>query len=193
MVPDLGIDRIVGYRVDLEKGRLDPDSSSGGSVEPGSGPRHFTFSSNGQQAFVINELSSTVTAFAYEPNSGHLTEIGSASTLPEGWTGHNQCAEIQLLNRFLYASNRGHDSIAIFRIDDETDAIILVDVVPTGGRSPRHFVLDPTEKYLLAANQKRGGIVAFRIDRNTGQLETIGQIADLPGPVCLHFVEPRDG
>lgn len=183
-VPDLGIDRIVCYRIDLAAGTL----SKAGSVAlaPGSGPRHFTFHPRGRVAYVINELASTITALAYDAADGGLTEIDTVSTLPPGFSGSSTCADIHVHpnGRFVYGSNRGHDSIACFAVggDGRLDPL---GHESTQGNTPRNFALDPSGKLLLAANQHSDSIVTFRVDGERGTLQPTGHRAAVPAPVCL--------
>ncbi|MBX6311911.1 MAG: lactonase family protein [Isosphaeraceae bacterium] len=187
---DLGLDKLLVYRFDAARGTLTPNDPPSASVAPGSGPRHFAFHPNGRLAYVINEMKSTVTAFVYDPERGTLKEIQTISTLPEGFQGTNYTAEVQVhpSGRFLYGSNRGHDSIAIFTIDPITGRLTSVGQEPTRGKTPRHFGIDPSGRYLLAANQDSDSVVVFRIDPQTGRLEATGQTIEVPKPVCVKFV-----
>ena len=138
---------------------------------------------------MINELSSTLTAFAYDAGAGLLRDLQTVSTLPSGFNGANSTAEVTVSpdGRFLYGSNRGHDSLAIFAIEEATGKLSLVGHVPTRGRHPRHFTIDPTGAYLIAANRDSDNLVVFRIDRKTGRLEPIGDPVRLPRPVCVRM------
>ena len=186
---DLGIDKLMVYRLDLERGKLLPHDPPYATVEPGSGPRHFTFHPNGRFAYVINEIGSTVTAFAYDADGAVLQEIQTISTLPAGWEGNSSTADIHVSpsGRFLYGSNRGHDSIAIFAVDAQRGTLTVVGYESTRGRTPRNFAIDPTGTFLLAANQGTNNIVVFAIDRESGALEPTGVEANVPMPVCLVF------
>ena len=183
-VPDLGIDRIVRYRIDLRAGTV----SKAGSVAlaPGSGPRHFAFHPRGRVAYVINELASTITALAYDADDGGLAEIDTVSTLPHDFSGSSTCADVHVHpnGRFVYGSNRGHDSIACFAVggDGRLDPI---GHESTGGSTPRNFALDPSGNLLLAANQRSDDVVTFRVDRERGTLQPTGHRAKVPAPVCL--------
>ncbi|MEA2632123.1 MAG: 6-phosphogluconolactonase, partial [Chloroflexota bacterium] len=188
---DLGLDKLFIYRFDAGKGTLTPNDPPFARVAPGSGPRHFAFHPDGRHGYVINEMACTVTAFDYDPERGALSEIQTISTLPEGTRGSNlSTAEVQVhpSGRFLYGSNRGHNTIAIFAIDAATGRLRPVGHQPTQGKTPRNFGIDPTGRYLLAANQDSGTVVAFRINPQTGQLEPTGQVAEVPKPVCVKFV-----
>jgi 6-phosphogluconolactonase len=187
---DLGLDELLVYRFDASKGSLIPNDPPFASLDPGAGPRHLAFHPNGKLAYVVNELQSTITAFTYDPSGGTLQKLNTISTLPKNFTGANDTAEIHVhpSGKFLYASNRGHDSIALFSIDGRTGALTLVDHFPTQGKTPRDFDIDPTGKFLFVANQGTNNIVVFRIDLNNGKLTPTGQILQVPSPVCLKFV-----
>jgi 6-phosphogluconolactonase len=191
-VADLGLDRVLVYRFDAAGGTLAPHETASVSVAPGAGPRHFAFHPDGRHAYVINELNSTVTAFAYRAEDGTLKELQTVSTLPAGFDGRNTTAEIQVApgGKFLYGSNRGHDSIAVFAIDPGRGTLTCVEHESTGGKTPRNFGIDPTGAYLLAANQNSGTVVLFRIDSRTGRLEPTGGIIRVPQPVCVKFLRP---
>jgi 6-phosphogluconolactonase len=189
-VPNLGSDKIMIYRIDAAKGTLTPNDPASVSVKAGLGPRHFTFDRNGKFAYLICEMGSTVVAFSYDAAKGSLTQIQAIATLPPDFSGENNSAEIHVdrSGRFLYASNRGNDSITVFRIDAGKGTLTKVQVAPTRGNIPRNFVIDPTGKYLLAANQKSDQIVLFAIDPKDGQLKPTGQTLDVGAPVCIDFV-----
>jgi 6-phosphogluconolactonase len=193
LVPDLGLDKVFVYRLDGAKSALTPGAAATAKMEPGSGPRHLAFHPDGRFAYVVNELRSTVTVFAYDPKSGILTVLQTTPTLPKDFAGSSTCAEIAAHpnGRFLYASNRGHDSIAVFAIDRRKGTITVVEHVSTQGRTPRHFAIDPTGAYLFAANQGTNSVVLFRIDRQTGHLTPTGEILEVPSPVCVAFLEAR--
>lgn len=165
-VADLGLDRVMIYQVDFNQGKLLPHATQPWvQVKAGAGPRHFAFHPKGQYAYVINELDSTVSAFTYDQTRGTLNEIQTLSTLPDGFEGQSHCADIHLhpTGRFLYGSNRGHDSIAVFGVDSATGRLNFSGCEPTGGQTPRNFALDPTGAFLLAANQNSDNVVVFRI------------------------------
>ena len=186
---DLGIDRVVIYRFDAALGKLS-EKASAAAVRPGAGPRHFAFHPNGKYAYVINELNSTVTAFRYDSKAGELTEIQTISTLPAGFEGENYTAEVLVepSGRFLYGSNRGHNSIAVFKVDTAKGTLRLLEVESTGGKWPRNFNVDPTGSFLLAANQQSDNLVVLRIDQTTGELDPTGHVVSVPGPSCVKFV-----
>jgi 6-phosphogluconolactonase len=189
---DLGLDKLFVYRLDPGQATLVPNDPPSATVEPGSGPRHFAFHPDGKHAYVINELKSTITSFDYDPARGILTNRETISTLPKGYTGRSYTAEVQLhpSGKFLYGSNRGDDSIAVFEIDPGNGLISMVEVESTGGKTPRNFGIDPSGRYLLAANQDSDSIVVFGIDPRTGELKPTGQKIEVPKPVCVKFV-PR--
>jgi 6-phosphogluconolactonase len=186
--PDLGIDKVMIYRIDKKNGKFIPNGSA--STRPGAGPRHFDFHPSGKFGYVINELNSTVTAFAYDKAKGALTEIQTLSALPADFTGTSYCADIHVhpSGKFLYGSNRGHDSIVIFAVDQNTGKLTLIGHESTVGKWPRNFGLDPTGQFLLVANQNTDNVVTFRIDQKTGTLKSTGQITEIPIPVCLKFI-----
>jgi 6-phosphogluconolactonase len=190
LVADLGLDKVLVYRFDAGRGTLTPNVPPAASVPPGSGPRHLAFHPDGRHVYVINELSSTVTACGYDPEHGVLKEVQTVSTLPEGFKGENTTAEVQVhpSGKFLYGSNRGHDSIAVFAIDAGTGRLRPAGHESTRGKTPRSFGVDPTGTYLLAANQDSDSVVVFRIDPVTGQLRSTGSTARVPAPVCVQFV-----
>jgi len=196
LAADLGIDKIMVYRFNSEPGKLLPNDPPFAQSKPGSGPRHIAFHPNGKYVYVIEELSSTVTVFAYDADSGTLKpfQAGDAkccvSTLPEGFQGTNTCADIHVhpSGRFLYGSNRGHNSIAIFAIDDKTGGLRLLGHEPTQGKTPRNFAIDPSGTFLLVANQDSDTIVSFRINQEVGTLTATGQVCRVSMPVCLKMV-----
>jgi 6-phosphogluconolactonase len=191
---ETGLHEVRVYHFDSAAGSLTPDEPFITPVKPGSGPRHLMFGSSGKFLYVNNEAGSSVTVFAYGAAGGTLKEIQTISTLPQGFTGQSSTAEIQIdpAGKFLYVSNRGHDSIAIFAIDPVKGTLTPVDYVLTQGKTPRYFALDPTGAFLLAANQNSNTIVPFRVDRNTGRLTPTGQVVeDTPEPVCIVFVPAK--
>jgi 6-phosphogluconolactonase len=184
--PDLGADRVFVYRYDAAKGTLDPHGAA--VLPPGSGPRHLAFAPKEEQAYVINELLSTITVLAYDAAKGTLTAGESVSTLPAGFTGTSSTAEIAVSpdGRFVYGSNRGHDSLAVFARNESTGRLTPSGHVPVGGKTPRHFAFDPTGQYLLAAHQGSDTISVFRVDAKSGQLTPVGPALEGVGkPVCV--------
>ncbi len=190
VVADLGLDKLLVYRFDPQTGSLTPNRPPSVSVQPGSGPRHFVFHPSGRWAYVINELASTVTVLAWDGQRGTLQPLQTVSTLPADFEGRNTTAELAVHpnGRFLYGSNRGHDSLAVFRVDAQTGRLRLVQHVSTQGRTPRHFALDPTGRFLLAENQDSGTVVVFRVDADTGRLTPTGSRVRVDFPVCAVFV-----
>lgn len=189
-VVDLGLDEVVVYRFDPATGSLTPNDPPFAKLAPGAGPRHLAFHPNGKFAYVLNEVIPTVTALAYDSKSGSFSTLQTLSTIPKDFTAHNDTAEIVVhpSGKFLYASNRGHDSIAEFTIDPAKGTLTLAGDFPTQGKTPRNFALDPTGKFLLAANQESNNIVIFRIEQSTGALVATGQVAQVPAPVDIVFV-----
>lgn len=187
---DLGTDQVLIYAFDGTSGRLSPNEPAFATVAPGSGPRHFAFHPILKYGYVINELKSTVTAFAHDEQQGRLTERQTISTLPDGFDGSNYTAEIRVHpnGKFVYGSNRGHNSLAIFAIDLDTGKLTAIGHQATRGKTPRNFNIDPSGRYLLAANQDSGNIVAFAIDDARGTLTETCRI-EVAKPVCLRFAK----
>jgi 6-phosphogluconolactonase len=190
IVNDLGLDQTRVYKFDSAKGTLSPNAPPFAKADPGAGPRHFALHPNGKFAYVINEMGSTVSVFAFDETAGVLTPRQTISTLPKGFAAHNDDAEIEVhpSGKFLYASNRGHDSVAVFAIDANHGTLKLIQDVPTKGQNPRHFEIAPGGKLLFVANEKSDNIVIFRIDPQTGRLIPIGKVLDVAQPVCVKFV-----
>lgn len=190
IVADLGLDKLLVYRFDAAERTLTANQPPFASVRPGAGPRHFAYGPNGKFAYVINEMASTVTAFSYDSAAGVLRELQTVSTLPADFQGENTTAEVEVdsAGRFLYGSNRGHDSIAVFAIDALKGTLTPVERVSTQGKEPRHFQIDPTGAYLFAANQNSDNLVVFRVDPATGRLTPTGVVEEVPAPVCVLFV-----
>ena len=189
LVNDLGIDKVMAYRLDTVKGMLTPNDPPSTEIHPGGGPRHNAFHPSGRFVFVLNELDSTLDVFAFNADAGTLVPQQTVSTLPPDFDGSSTCAEIAVgrSGKFVYASNRGHDSIAIFAIDDSSGHVRPVGHQLTGGKTPRNFVIDPSGRYLLAANQESSTIVTFAIDQETGGLTPTNHVIDVPNPICLIF------
>ncbi len=190
IVADLGLDKVLVYRFDPAKSGLTANDPPFTGVAPGAGPRHLAFHPGGKYAYVINELDSTVTAFSYDAAAGVLKEIQTITTLPAGFKGENSTAEVQVhpSGKFLYGSNRGHDSIAVFAIDPADGRLTAVEQVSTQGKVPRNFGIDPAGRYLIAANEQSNNIVVFRIDQKSGRLTPTGQNIELGAPVCVKFL-----
>ncbi|MFO0890025.1 MAG: lactonase family protein [Isosphaeraceae bacterium] len=187
---DLGLDKVLIYRFDADKGTLTPNEPPFAKVAPASGPRHFAFRPDGKFAYVINEMANTVTAFAYDAEKGSLDSIQAISTLPDDFKGTSYTAEVQVhpSGKFVYGSNRGHDSIAIFRVDPETGKLTAAGHQSTLGKNPRNFALDPSGSFLLAENQDSDTIAVFRIDSSTGGLTQVGEPISVPMPVCIRMM-----
>ncbi|HVU88364.1 MAG TPA: lactonase family protein [Pirellulales bacterium] len=190
-VADLGTDKVMVYRFDPAKGTITPNDPPSVAVEPGSGPRHFTFHPSGNFAYVINEMASTITALAYDAVRGTLKPIGTVSTLPKDFKGENTTAEVRAhpSGKFVYGSNRGHDSIAMFAVDPAKGTLTPIGHQVTGGKTPRNFNIDPDGKFLLAANQDSDTITVFKVDPQTGKLEPTAHSIDIPKPVCIRFLK----
>jgi 6-phosphogluconolactonase len=191
MVDDLGLDELFVYKFDSTNGSLTPNNPPFAKLDPGAGPRHFALSPTGKFAYVIAEMQSTVTVFANDEKTGTLHRLQTISALPKGFTGQNDDAEIQMhpSGKFLYASNRGSDTITVFTVDPRKGTLTPVAYTPTQGKTPRSFEIDPTGKLLFAANQKSDNIVVFRIDAKTGHLAPTGQVLDVGFPVCVKFLK----
>lgn len=192
-VADLGLDKVLVYRFNARRGSLAANDPPFASVQAGAGPRHFAFHPKGRFAYVINELNVTLTAFGRDTRRGALTELQTISTLPLGQPvepGYDT-ADVQVhpSGKFLYGSNRGHDSIVVFAIDEKSGRLTYVENRPTEGRTPRGFGIDPSGTYLLAANQRSDSVVVFRIDQRTGRLTPTGHTIAVGAPVCVKFVE----
>jgi 6-phosphogluconolactonase len=185
-VADLGLDNVLVYKFDATKGTLTPDALA--EFKPGTGPRHIAFSRDRKYMYVLGELASTVTVFASD-GPEKFRSVQSVPMLPAGFSGRNDAAEIEIhpSGKFLYASNRGHDSIVAYAIDAKNGTLTQVEDVPTGGKEPRHFAIDPTGSFLLAENQNTNTIVEFRIDPATGKLTPTGETLSVPSPICLVF------
>jgi len=189
---DLGLDRVLIYRFDAAKGLLTPGEPAAASVAPGSGPRHFAFHPGGRFAYVINEMVCTMTAFSYDGSRGQLKEIQTLSTLPPGESVKPGYSTAEVVahpsGRFLYGSNRGHDTIVGYTVDPQTGLLAHIANTPTGGKTPRNFAIDPTGTWLLAENQGSDTIVVFRIDATSGKLTSTGHSVQVGSPVCVRFV-----
>lgn len=193
IVADLGLDTVFSYAFDAGKGTLEKASTL--SLAAGAGPRHFAFHPDGRHAYVISELDSTLTALDYDAATGALKASQTVSTLPAGFTGKSYTAEVAVSadGRFLYGSNRGHDSLAIFAIDAASGRLSLVGHQPTQGKHPRHFAIDPTGTFLLVANRDSDNVVVFRIAKATGLLTQVGEPYRVPRAVCLSMTRIAAG
>ncbi len=189
MVCDLGLDKIMIYSFDDKTGKLTPAKTPFFQTEPGAGPRHFTFTRDGKHAIVVNELNSTITLLAYDAMHGILTSLQSQSNIPDGFIGENSCADVHIHpnGRFVYASNRGHDSIAVYALDPSMTHLSPIQYQPTLGKTPRNFAIHPSGKFLLAANQNSGSVQVFSLDPGTGKLKETGKHLKINKPVCILF------
>lgn len=189
-VCDLGLDKVLVYKFDSSTGSLAPNDPAHASVAPGAGPRHLAFHPNNKYAYVINELSNTVTAFQHDAEAGKLTELQTLPTLPADFTGNNSTAEIFVHpnGKFVYGSNRGHNSIVVYAIDQQTGKLTLVEHVSTQGKGPRNFAIEPSGRFLLAANQQTDDVFVFRVDAETGKLTPTGHSFKCGAPVAIQFV-----
>jgi 6-phosphogluconolactonase len=189
LVPDLGTDKVLSYPVSSD-GHLTNSEPKAVSVKPGSGPRHVAFHPNGRYVYALNEMGSSVVVFVYDSATGELREVQNIRTLAPDFSGENNSAEIAVdrAGRFVYATNRGDDTLTVFAIDGSKGTLTEVQRVSTGGKIPRSFSLDPTGRYLLAANQNSDNIVAFRVDAKNGKLSPTEQVAPVPSPVCIQFL-----
>jgi 6-phosphogluconolactonase len=190
-VDDLGLDELLVYKFDPSKGSLTPNGPPFIKLDPGSGPRHFALHPSGKFGYVVSEMASTVTALSVDLKSGKLQRLQTLSTLPADFKGENDDAEVHVhpSGKFVYTSNRGHDSIAVFAVDPNKGTLTHVDDAPTQGKIPRSFEIDPTGQFLLAENSKSDNIVIFRIDQKTGRLTATGQVLEVGSPVCVKFLK----
>ncbi len=190
-VPDLGTDKVMIYQINAETGELTANDPTAATLAPGTGPRHIAFHRDGAHAYVIGEINSTITTFDFDPATAAFTSKQVVSTLPEGFTGDSTTAEIEISadGKFVYGSNRGNDTIAVFSVDPDAKTLTLVEHVPIQGQTPRHFIIDPTGAYLFSENQNTNNIVQFSRDAASGKLMPTGQVlTDVPAPVCMVFL-----
>ena len=186
-VPDLGIDKLMVYKLDTTRGKLEPHDEPWVEVTAGAGPRQVVMHPGCGYAYLINELDSTMTAYRYDRDKGTLREIQTLSTLPEDFEGASTCAEVQVSpsGKFLYGSNRGHDSIVMYAIDQRDGTLTCIGHESTQGKTPRNFAIDPAGEFLLVANQDTDSVVTFRLDPSSGEVIATGHSADVPTPVCV--------
>ena len=190
LAADPPLDRVYVYRFDPAKGTLAPNDPAFVQLGLALGPRHLVFGPSGTYVYVNDEQGSAISTFAYQAAKGTLKEIQTLSTLPAGFSGRSATAEVHIdrAGRFLYVSNRGHDSIAIFSIDQAKGTLRLVDHAPAGGKTPRYFAFDPSGRFLMVANQNSASVVVNRVDVKTGRLTPVQTLTDIPEPVCIVFV-----
>ena len=188
---DLGMDKLLIYKLDPKTSKLERNEPAFCSSMPGGGPRHLSFALDGRFAYVANEMKSSVSAFAFDAAKGALSEIQTVSTLKDEVPG-NSTAEIKMHpnGKFLYCSNRGHDSLAIFSVDGDSGKLSLIGHQKTGGQTPRNFGIDPTGNYIIVCNQNSNNALVFKIDLNTGLLNQLGEPVSVAAPVCVKFLQP---
>lgn len=193
LVADLGLDKLFVYRFDQTTGTLKPNDPPFATVIPGSGPRHIVFHPNNRYVYLINEMGSSIIRFGWDSNHGILKQFETISTLPENFQGTSTCAEIKVhpSGKFIYATNRGHNSIAVFSVQAATGRLTLIQHISTLGKTPRNCEIDPTAKWLLVTNQDSNNAVVFHIDPKTGRLTQTGQSIPVPSPFCVRFLSVR--
>jgi 6-phosphogluconolactonase len=190
-VPDLGMDKVMVYQINPETGELTANNPPAAILTPGTGPRHMEFHPGGMHAYVIGEINSTITTFDFDPATGAFTSKQIVSTLPEGFTGNTSTAEIEVSadGKFVYGSNRGNDTIAVFAVDPDAKTLTPVEYAPIQGQTPRNFVIDPSGAYVFSENQNTNNIVQFSRDASTGKLTPTGQVlTEVASPVCMVFL-----
>lgn len=183
---DLGLDQVLCYRLDSAAAKLTPARQPFARTPPGAGPRHLTFHPKQPRMYVINELANSVTMFDHDAKSGLLIERQTISTLPEGFADPSYCADVKITpdGRFLYGTNRGHDSIAAYRLADD-GRLTLIEIEPSRGKGPQNLAITPDGRLLLCANMPGNGVVAFRIDEKSGELTPLGGTTEMPSPSCI--------
>jgi 6-phosphogluconolactonase len=191
---DRGLDAILVFRFDAGKGKLTPHKPASVALKTGAGPRHLVFRPDARFAYVVNALDSTITAFAYDADAGVLKDLETVSTVPEHFDGENTAAEIGIhpSGKYLYVSNRGHNSVVLFRIDPERGTLTYVEEQSTGGRGPLHFGIEPSAVHLAIANQESDTVLVARIDPGNGRLKPSGVFATAPSPTCVKFLPPPE-
>ncbi len=190
LVCDLGLDRVFVYQLDRATGKLVLNDPPGASSKPGAGPRHLAFHPSGRFAFVINEIDSTLTSYYFNQTTGSLRPIETHPTLPPDFNGSNSTADVHVTpnGKFVYGSNRGHDSLAMYAIDGATGGLKPLGYQSTLGKNPRNFTIDPTGTFLIAANQDSDSLVTFRMNASTGALTATGDVATSMSPTCVRIV-----
>ncbi|HEY4330758.1 MAG TPA: lactonase family protein [Phycisphaerae bacterium] len=192
LCPDLGLDKVFIYKFDEKTGHLIPNDPAFAAVKPGSGPRHVIFHPNGKIVYVVHEMGSMITAFHWDAEKGALSPFQEVSTLPADFKGTSVCAEMRILpdGKWIYASNRGHDSIAQFSVDPQNFKLTLVGTVPSGGQTPRNFDFDPEFKWMLVTNHGDNKAAVFKLDQTTGKLTQSGMSVPVDYPFCPRFFLP---
>ena len=190
LVADLGLDKLFVYKFNVKDGSLTPNDPPFAKSAPGSGARHVEFHPNGRWVYLITEMADTIMLFDWDSKRGALTEVQTVSTLPKDFQGVSTCAEVRVhpSGKFVYASNRGRDSIAVFSVDSKTGKLTFIEDVPSGGKMPRNFDMDPTAHWMLVANYESNNVMVFRIDQQTGKLIPTGQPVTAPSPYCPRFL-----
>jgi 6-phosphogluconolactonase len=188
---DLGTDKVMIFKLDPATAKITPNTPPSAPVKPGSGPRHLAIAPDQKHVYVLSEMASTVTTFDFNPNTGEMKEIGAISTLPDDFKGQSTTAEIMIdaKGQYVYASNRGHDSITVFAVDPKTALLTRIQTVSSGGSIPRAFVLDPSGNYIVAGNQKTDNIQVLKIDHATGKLTPVGDKVSVGAPVTFAFIK----
>lgn len=188
-VADLGLDQVLCYKLDASSARLTPNDPPYARTPPGSGPRHLTFHPNGKQLYVINELANSITVFDYNAATGALRERQTISTLPKDYTGISHCADVKVTpdGRYLYGTNRGHDSIAAYRVQDD-GSLSLIAIEPSRGKGPQNLAISPDGKWLLCANMPGKNIAVFQIDSSSGRIKAVGEPTEQPNPSCIMLI-----
>jgi 6-phosphogluconolactonase len=194
-VCDLGLDKVMTYRYDAQQAKLTPGDPAFTPIKPGAGPRHMVFRPDGRFAYVINEIDSTITTFAYDADAGRLKEVATVSTLPPYFDGKSSGAEIGMhpSGKWLYASNRGNETVVLFQIDKDKGTVTYVEEQGTGGKTPRHFGIQPSAAHLAIGNQNSDTVLVCRIDSGNGRLKPSGVFASAPSPACVVFLPPPSG
>jgi 6-phosphogluconolactonase len=193
---DLGLDQLLLYGFDVDKGSLAANNPPFAAISPGGGPRHFVFDPRGSFLYTIDEIASTVSVFSYDPRNTELILQQTISSLSEGFSGNNEAADIHIdaQGKFLYASNRGQDSIKVFAVDEGDGTLASVGDVASGGKTPRNFAIDPSGNHLIVGNEDSDNLVTFHIDRESGKLSPTGNVVKVPSPVCIVFLpQPQPG
>ncbi|MBT4865017.1 MAG: lactonase family protein, partial [Planctomycetaceae bacterium] len=187
---DLGLDQILCYQFDAKTAKLSPNRQPFARTIPGAGPRHLTFHPNGKHLYVINELANSVTLFDYDGDTGMLIERQTISTLPDDFEGTSHCADLKITpnGRFLYGTNRGHDSIAAYRIAED-GRLSLIAIVPSLGKGPQNLLIAGNGSLLLCANMPGNNVAVFRIDAKTGDLKSVGEPVSIPSPSCIRIID----